>query len=699
MPLPRPLSPHPELISLPVAEKLGALVQAGAKVVACVHRRQSPSLEDYPNADEKLLALLGEPPAEETLTAERPGTVRQIGQGELIYGPITADTFSNYGIEPDFIAYTSTGKRLHNLAWNHRRSETADWYFVSNQSDTALEVILSLREKGNQPEIWNPVTGEIQQAKKWTIVNGRTVLPVRLEPCGSLFVVFREAIDVTGQADGTNWPEFQEQQALTTPWQVTFHESLGGPHEVIEFAELVDWSQHNNKKIRHYSGTATYTNKFQWKNSTEKVWLDLGLVANIAEVRVNGIACGTAWTPPYRVEITKALREGDNQISIAVTNTWANRLIGDAQLPATERITWTTAPPLPSGAELLPAGLLGPVTLLTEVRSAATAVSQEDMQAVFDEVKTPYKYGVLLKPEQGQFLDCPNVFRHDDAWYMLYVAITDKVGYETCLARSDDLLKWEPLGKILPFASEGWDKWQADGSIALVDPEWGGSSELQSFDGKYWMSYFGGAKQGYETDPLSIGVAWTTEPQLAKPWHRLAENPVLTPDHPDARDFEKATLYKSHILWDKTESLGAPFIMYYNAKQNGPWIERIGMATSDDMVHWRHYGKQPVIDNFKGISGDPQIVRMDDLWVMFYFGAGWKKGAFDTFACSRDLVHWTKWSGEDLIKPSEPWDKTFAHKPWLLKHNGVVYHFYCAVAGDNRTIALATSRDLRPTPE
>lgn len=326
---------------------------------------------------------------------------------------------------------------------------------------------------------------------------------------------------------------------------------------------------------------------------------------------------------------------------------------------------------------------------------ADEAMSASEMQAVYDEVKTPFKYGTVLEPGQGQLFDCPNIFRHGNTWYMVYVEITDKVGYETCLARSEDLLEWTPLGKILPFADAGWDKWQADGSIALMDPEWGGSAQVEKYDGKYWMSYFGGAKQGYETDPLSIGMAWTTEPTLARPWHRLAQNPVLTPDHPNARDFEKATLYKSHILWDKTESLGASFIMYYNAKQAGDWIERIGMAISHDMVQWERYGDGPVIDNGKGISGDPQVVRLGDLWVMFYFGAGWQPKAFDTFACSRDLVNWTKWTGPPLIEPSEPWDKTFAHKPWLIKHDGVVYHFYCSVAGDDRTIAVATSVDLR----
>lgn len=321
-------------------------------------------------------------------------------------------------------------------------------------------------------------------------------------------------------------------------------------------------------------------------------------------------------------------------------------------------------------------------------------VSEADMQAVYEEVKTPFKYGIILRPDENQMVDCVNIFRGDEAWYMVYVSITKNVGYETNLARSEDLLHWDKLGVILPFTPGGWDCWQADGSLALVDPAWGGSHALQKYDGKYWMSYFGGAKQGYETDPLSLGMAWTTEPTQAEPWNRLDENPVMSPGDADARPFEQATLYKSHILWDKDQSLGHPFVMYYNGKQRGPATERIGMAVSDDLVHWTRYGDAPVIDNKKGISGDPQIVRIGDLWVMFYFGLHWGPAAFDSFACSRDLVHWTQWDGEALMYPSEPWDKTFAHKPWMLKHDGVVYHFYCAVGNQGRTIALATSRDL-----
>lgn len=322
------------------------------------------------------------------------------------------------------------------------------------------------------------------------------------------------------------------------------------------------------------------------------------------------------------------------------------------------------------------------------------AVGADEMQHVFEQLKTPYKYGTLLTPDEGEYYDCPNVFRHAGNWYMVLVKIRNLVGYETCLAESDDLLHWKFVGTILPFQDAGWDRWQADGSIALFDPTWGGSAELETYDGKYWLSYFGGNKQGYETDPLSIGMAYTLDPASGKPWQRLDKNPVLSPNDPDARPFEQATLYKSHVFHDRTGTLGKPFVMFYNGKQKGPWIERIGIATSDDMQTWHRHGEDCVIDNGKGISGDPQIIRMGDLWVMVYFGAGWKPGAFDTFACSHDLVHWTKWEGDNLVEPSEPWDRTFAHKPWIVQHQGVVYHFYCAVGGKTRTIALATSKPL-----
>jgi predicted GH43/DUF377 family glycosyl hydrolase len=336
-------------------------------------------------------------------------------------------------------------------------------------------------------------------------------------------------------------------------------------------------------------------------------------------------------------------------------------------------------------------------------RPAGRLVDDETLRKIYDEVKTPFKYGVVLKGDgPDELVDCPSVFRCGEHWYMMYVAITNKVGYQTFLARSDDLLHWTKLGKILPFSGDGWDAWQADGGVALADYRWDGTHGLEKFDGKYWLSYIGGAKQGYETDPLSIGMAWTRQPAWPKVWHRVKENPVLTPRQPEARSFETKTLYKSQIIHDSNQSLGWPFVMFYNAKyKNG--FEQIGMAVSRDMRNWNRYGTNSVVANGEakknGMSGDPQIVKIGDVWVMFYFGAGWQPKAFDTFACSHDLVHWTKWAGPNLVQPSEPYDQTYAHKPWVLKHKGVVYHFYCAVGTEGRVIALATSVDLNASPE
>jgi predicted GH43/DUF377 family glycosyl hydrolase len=275
---------------------------------------------------------------------------------------------------------------------------------------------------------------------------------------------------------------------------------------------------------------------------------------------------------------------------------------------------------------------------------------------------------------------------------MMYI-IFDGSGYETAIAQSIDLINWKPVGKILRFQPDRWDANQVAGYIALQDYDWGGSYELQKYNNKYWLSYIGGALKGYETDPLSIGIAWTNDPTKPIEWNRLKE-PVLSREQPDVRDFEKLTQYKSHIIYDKNKILSYPFVMFYNGKPNKGY-ERIGMAVSKDMTHWLRYGKEPVIDNGKGISGDPQITHIGNIWVMFYFGAFWRPKAFDTFACSYDLVHWTKWTGPDLVAPSEPWDQQYAHKPWVIKHKGIVYHFYCAVGDQGRVIALATSKDIR----
>jgi len=338
----------------------------------------------------------------------------------------------------------------------------------------------------------------------------------------------------------------------------------------------------------------------------------------------------------------------------------------------------------------------------------AQTVPDAKMQEIYNEVKTPYKYGMVVVPADNQKkVDCPTVFRKGGKWYMTYIIFNGR-GYETWMAKSADLLHWVTQGRILSFSdTTDWDNNQKAGYPALEDTKWGGSYELQKYDGKYWMSYFGGHERGYEKGSLALSIAYTDkDPSIPHDWQRLG-HPVLTPKDSTVSWWDNHIQYKETVIWDKAKTTGYPFLMYYNA--NGDSVskrgaERIGLAVSNDMTHWKRYRKDPVLNHGAGITGDPNIEKIGDTWVMFYFGAFWstsgptwqkRGGAFNRFAASYDLVNWTDWKGDDLIKSSEVFDGQFAHKSYVIKYKGVVYHFYCAVnKADQRGIAVATSKDM-----
>ncbi|MBP3317630.1 MAG: glycosylase [Alistipes sp.] len=335
--------------------------------------------------------------------------------------------------------------------------------------------------------------------------------------------------------------------------------------------------------------------------------------------------------------------------------------------------------------------LIGSATAL-----AQTTVFQEEMERVYNEVKTPYKYGlVVTAPTADKMTDSPSIFRKGDVWYMYYI-IFDGRGYETWMATSRDLLHWKTEGKVMSFSDPtDWDSNQKAGYLALIDTKWGGSSKLKPYDGRYWMSYLGGNSTGYEEGVLLTGLAYSNNPTTATEWKRRKE-PILSPKDKDAGSWESDKIYKSIIIEDTKKLTGSRFVMYYNAKGKA---ESIGMAVSDDMTNWKRLKNTPVLDHHRGITGDAYLQRMGKLWVMFYFGFSWNdqtaNKAWDTFACSYDLVNWTDWQGEPLIEPSENFDTPYAHKPWVIKYKGVVYHFYCAVDNQGRRgIAVATSKDM-----
>ena len=348
---------------------------------------------------------------------------------------------------------------------------------------------------------------------------------------------------------------------------------------------------------------------------------------------------------------------------------------------------------------------------------AADIIPTATMQAVYDEVRTPYKYGLVVAPTDNYHkIDCPTVFRVGNKWLMTYVVYNGKDGldgrgYETWLASSDDLLHWNTEGRILSYKDDGWDMNQRGGFPALIDWTWNGSYNISQFKNHYWMTYIGGHGTGYEAvrEPLNIGLAWTKgDITQAHEW-QSADKPLLSINDKDVQWWEKLVQYKSTIYDDPQKTLGQRFVMFYNAgginPANNLKAERIGIALSNDLKEWKRYDGNPVFANEVGgiITGDAQIVRMDSpltshpspLYVMFYFKAydpSRKYNAFNTFAVSSDLIHWQTWNGDDLIIPSKPYDEMFAHKSYVVKHDGVVYHFYCAVNNDQqRGIAVATS--------
>ncbi len=348
-PAAHPMMPD-NIMSTAVAEKIIQLVKDGATILM--------DIASIKNADaRKLLATLQQ--QKQTLgskTSERL-TVWKYGKGRLIQTPYESASFVALNIDRDI--ETNASK----VAYTHRKTEEGDLYFIANQQNQARELDVSFRVINGYPEIWNPVTGEIQPAKEWGQTKNRTAVHLQLAANESVFVVFRSPSNFNY---ANAWKKITSFGAsITRHWEVLFDQRYGGPKEEVHFDSLTDWSKHNDARIKYYSGTAIYRNTFTVTNriQKEKCWLNIGEVNNIASVKVNGVDCGTIWTAPFRIDISKAIKTGDNTLEIQVTNTWANRLIGDHALPEKERITHTIAPYRLEGKPLLKAGLMGSVRI------------------------------------------------------------------------------------------------------------------------------------------------------------------------------------------------------------------------------------------------------------------------------------------------------------------------------------------------
>ena len=581
------LLPDTDRITLPLALKVKELVDDGARVIGGKRPQGSPSLTDYPRGDaqiEEIAAALWD-------------------SGRVANGKTLGEVFEQDRLTPDF---EGPG-----LRYIHRRDGDTDIYFVANPEPRRVEAVCSFRVAGKCPELWQPETGQIAPAAAFKQVGGVTRIPLTLDPCEAVFVVFpfgraaperivsvtrngeellhvdaptpaattvvtntfsivawanpsadtampRESVagsvarlrrndalypppghEVWGEADAgvgfavgrngvcvhehgasyfstslayatpvTKWVHvaivyrdgmptlylngksvrtglksprvvhpgvgaahrrevtpfageladlrafdralteseidtlakhapsvvasevgrafdftrhmiwqsgdyaiktadgltrrldvaLPPPQGIAGPWQVTFDPRWGGPADPVTFEKLADWSRHADPGIRYYSGTAVYRTTFAYHQSpvgSQRVFLDLGSVEVMARVRLNGADCGILWKPPYLVDVTDAVRAGDNNLEISVVNLWINRMIGDEQLPLdadwknnetllewpdwftsgkarpSGRYTFSTCRHYTKESPLVSSGLLGPVKVVVALRAAS----------------------------------------------------------------------------------------------------------------------------------------------------------------------------------------------------------------------------------------------------------------------------------------------------------------------------------------
>jgi hypothetical protein len=346
--LPKLETMRPELLA-----KIKELVKQGAVVLGPKPSR-SPSLANYPQADEQIKQMADE------LWGKIDGVTTKInyyGKGMVISGMDLQDALTRIKVGPDLKVNTDQ------VLFIHRQLQGGSIYFVSNQNNNLVNITTTFRITGKRPELWNAIDGSIRELPSFTETDSTTSVPLQLAPYESAFIIFKQNAKI-GDNSKSNYPAPEQTINITQPWMVTFDKKMRGPVKPVVFDTLTDWTQNTNDSIRYYSGTAFYRNTFKIDKITKHTnyIIDLGLVSAIAKVFVNGVEMGGAWTMPYHVDITKALKPGDNKLEIKVVNTWMNRLVGDSRLPVAQRKTFVHYGPGPTTG-LEASGLLGPVKI------------------------------------------------------------------------------------------------------------------------------------------------------------------------------------------------------------------------------------------------------------------------------------------------------------------------------------------------
>jgi len=353
------LDPHSQHMSLPVLRKIRDLVRAGA-IVAGPTPTDTPSLSDDPKEFQSIV--------DEMWGSDTGG--HGYGKGKVYPGPMSPEVMRAIQVVPDF-EYSKPQSDA-DVLFVHRKLSDGDLYYVNNRQDRNEDLDATFRITGKEAELWHADSGVMEPAS-FRIANGRTTVPLHLEPWGTVFVVFHKP----AQTSSRNLPKITDNSIATVegPWDLSFQADRGAPSK-ITLDKLASWSDNADEGVKYFSGTGTYAKTIQapadWFKRGTRLSIDLGEVKNLAEISVNGKPLGIVWKTPYRVDVDAVLKPGANTVEIKVTNPWVNRIIGDRQPNVTKTYTFTSPKFYKADSKLVPSGLLGPVQI---IRSTAETPS------------------------------------------------------------------------------------------------------------------------------------------------------------------------------------------------------------------------------------------------------------------------------------------------------------------------------------
>ncbi len=361
--------PDRPVLPLSVARKIQELIAAGATVIGPKPLR-TPGLTGYPQSEQQLKSIADKVWGTKTAT---PLLHNTYGKGQIINGMTIRQVLEKEKTPADFAFQSKTETAL--LDFIHRRTNNSEIYFVINKRGAGLQADCQFRVSGRQPELWNPVTGEQHDLPQFKTQNGITSISLEFEPYGAMFVIFRKEED-RRKKTAANYLEYIHIQDITGPWSVQFDPQWFYPTAGLDsiqvkglmvFDKLEDWNKRPEPAVKNFSGSAVYKKSFSMQTLVPKqrYFLDLGTVKETARINLNGKDLGVVWCAPWQIEITEAVRTGENELEIKVVNLWPNRLVGDKKLPPAERHTNKNMFVGWLNNDQLPSGLLGPVTIKT----------------------------------------------------------------------------------------------------------------------------------------------------------------------------------------------------------------------------------------------------------------------------------------------------------------------------------------------